>query len=395
MTIDRVESFVLVHKMERGRGPSIANYRTRESVLVKITDSSGAVGWGETYASAGITQILHDLGQMLIGRDPLRAGELWALAWNSTESSTATSVVSIAIDDLRGKLLNMSVAGLYGGALRQRVRAYASSGGYYDGVDPKDSWPGEFAELTDMGFTAIKMRVGRYPIAHELAEIEKLRAAYPDLDFMADGNAAYTLPRAIEMGRGLARMKFKWFEEPIPQSPGGSSDYAGYERLRVALDLPFAGGEGLVTRGEVREFVMRHAVDIIQPDVAMCGGVGESLFMADLARLYAVQYIPHAWGGALMIAATMQVLAALPDTTKSPASEKPLLEFDMTENPFREHLLTTPLRIARDGWLDIPTGPGLGVEVDERFVAKHAVDPAKAPVHTAYEAPKAPAAAAG
>jgi D-galactarolactone cycloisomerase len=389
MAIDRVETFVLVHQMSRGRGPSIANYTTRESVVVKISDSSGAAGWGETYASAGIIQILRDIGTMLVGRDPLRSGEIHTDAWNASQNPEATSVIAIAVDDLRGKLLNMPANGLYGGALRKRVRAYASSGGYFDGVDPKDSWPDEFAELTGMGFTAIKLRVGRYPIKHELDLIERLRADYPDLDFMADGNAAYTLPRALEMGRGLARLGFKWFEEPIPQT-----DYAGYERMRDALDLPLAGGEGLVTRGEIRNFLLRHAVDIIQPDVAMCGGIGESQFLADLARLYAVQYVPHAWGGALMLAATIQVLASLPDPTKSPASEKPYLEYDMTENPFRDHLLATPLAMGKDGWFDIPTGPGLGVEVDEAFVREHAVDPATAPVHTAYAAPKVPAAAA-
>ena len=78
---------------------------------------------------------------------------------------------------------------------------------------------------------------------------------------------------------------------------------------------------------------------------------------------------------------------------KSPASEKPWLEFDQTENPFREHLLATPQTMGTDGWFDIPTGPGLGVEVDEAFVARYAVDPAKAPVHTAYGAPKTPAGA--
>jgi D-galactarolactone cycloisomerase len=389
MTIERVETFVLVHKMERPRGPSIANYRSRESALVKITDSSGAFGWGETYAISGITAILADLGAMLIGRDPLRAREIWTDTWRASENSCAVSVVSIALDDLRGKLLGLSVAGLYGGAFRTRVRAYASSGGYFDGVDPKDSWPDEFAELTGMGFTAIKMRVGRYPIAHELGLIEKLRAEYPTLDFLADGNAAYTLPRALDMGRGLANFGFKWFEEPIPQT-----DYAGYERMRLALDLPLAGGEGLVTRGEVREFLGRHCADIIQPDVAMCGGVGESQFLADLARLDAVQYVPHMWGGALMVAATMQVLALLPDPTRSPAGDKPLLEYDQTENPFREHLLSTPFAMGKDGWFDIPTGPGLGVEVDEAFVKKHAIAPGMSASHTSYETPKAPAPAA-
>jgi D-galactarolactone cycloisomerase len=96
-----------------------------------------------------------------------------------------------------------------------------------------------------------------------------------------------------------------------------------------------------------------------------------------------------------MLAATIQVLASLPDPTKSPASEKPYLEYDMTENPFRDHLLATPLAMGKDGWFDIPSGPGLGVDVDEAFVREHAVDPATAPVHTAYAAPKVPAAVAG
>jgi D-galactarolactone cycloisomerase len=296
------------------------------------------------------------------------------------------SVVSAAIDDLRGKLLGIPAYGLYGGALRKRVRAYASSGGYFDGVDPKDSWPEEFAELTGAGFTAIKMRLGRYPIRHELALIENLRADYPELDFMADGNAAYTLPRAIEMGRGLARLGFRWWEEPIPQK-----DYAGYDRLRPALDLPLAGGEGTTERGELRQYLLKKNFDIVQPDVAMCGGIGESQFMADMARLYAVEYIPHMWGGALMVAATMQVLALVPDPTRSPATFAPLLEFDQTENPFRTDLLATPLRMGADGWFDIPSAPGLGVEVDEAFVRRMAIDPDLAPSHTAFETPTAAA----
>ena len=388
MAIDRVQTFVLVHQMSRGRGPSIANYTTRESVLLKISDSSGAVGWGETYASSGIVAILTAVGEMLIGRDPLRSGEIHAMTWNATANPEATSVVAIAIDDLRGKLLHMPAHGLYGGALRSRVRAYASSGGYFDGVDPKDRGPPEFAELTGMGFTAIKMRVGRYPIRHELSIIERLRADYPDLDFMADGNAAYTCRGRSRWARGLAELRVQVVRGAHPAVDRRRRRVRGL-RANARGAGPAAGRRrGTQTRGEVRNFLLRHAVDIIQPDVAMCGGIGESQFLADMARLYAIQYIPHAWGGALMLAATLQVLASLPDTTKSPASEKPLLEYDMTENPFRDSLLSTPLAMGKDGWFDIPTGPGLGVEVDEDFVAAHAVDPSRAPVHTAFEAPK-------
>src|SRR5687767_8490675 len=123
MTIDRVETFVLLHHMERGRGPSIANYRTRESMLVKISDSTGAFGWGETYVQAGLPTVLEELGTLLIGKDPLRAREIHTLSWNATANPFAVSVVSAAVDDLRGKLLGIPAYGLYGGALRKRVRA--------------------------------------------------------------------------------------------------------------------------------------------------------------------------------------------------------------------------------------------------------------------------------
>ena len=90
-------------------------------------------------------------------------------------------------------------------------------------------------------------------------------------------------------------------------------------------------------------------------------------FIGDLARLHAIEFVPHMWGGAVMVAATLQVLALTPDPTRSPAAAAPLLEYDLTENPFRTDLLATPL-VMRDGWFDIPTGPGLGVEVDESYV---------------------------
>ena len=364
MTVERVECFALLHTMERPRGPSIWIYKERSAAIVKITDSGGLVGWGETYLETGVFETLEAIGRLLIGRDPLRARENWTLAWQASQNSVAVSAISIALDDLRGKLLGLPIAGLYGGAFRDRVRAYASSGGYFGDTDPAETWPGEMQEHLSAGFTAIKLRLGRWPVSHELPLVEKIRAELPaSVELMADGNAAYTLPKAIDMGHGLARLGFRWWEEPIPQT-----DYAGYERLHAALpDVALAGGEGTETRGQARAYLGRNLFDIIQPDVSIVGGVGEMQFVADLARLHAVEFVPHMWGGALMVAATLQVLAITPDPTRSPSTPAPLLEYDQTENPFREHLLVTPFRM-EDGWFRIPTGPGLGVEVDEAFV---------------------------
>ena len=199
----------------------------------------------------------------------------------------------------------------------------------------------------------------------------RLREAFPTLELMADGNAAYTLRQALEVGRHLHDLAFRWFEEPMP-----TTDYAGYERLRDALPLALAGGESIQSRGQARDLVDRRAVDIIQPDVSICGGIGEALVIAGMARLAAIETHPHACNGALGLAATLQVLGAIPDPNRLPA-DAPLLEHDFGPNPARTDLLATPLEF-RDGWFTIPAGPGLGVEVDEDFVRREAVQHAPA-----------------
>ena len=114
---------------------------------------------------------------------------------------------------------------------------------------------------------------------------------------------------------------------------------------------------------------MRRAFDIIQPDVSLCGGIAECLFVAEMARLWGIACNPHCWGGALVIAATLHVLALLPDASWARTTETPMLELDVYENPFRDRLVTRPVEVL-DGHVAVPAGPGLGVEIDEDVV-KH------------------------
>jgi D-galactarolactone cycloisomerase len=371
--IERAEWFVLKHAMSAPRGPSIWTYRSRECVLLKLTDSEGISGWGETYLEPGVVSALAGATEAVVGRDPRAANVIWRDAAAASGNSLAVSVISIALDDLRARQLAIPLAGLYGGAVRTRVRAYASSAGYeVDGereIDPAETWRRDLPALAAEGFTAIKLRVGRHPVKHELSAIEAAVSKLPPgVELMADGNAAYTVPQAIEMGHGLERLGFVWFEEPAPQD-----GYAGYERIHDALDIALAGGEGTTDRRQARALLERGIFDIIQPDVSICGGVGEAQFMAGLAQVRGIGYVPHMWGGAIMLAATLQVLALLPDPTRSPATFAPLLEYDTTENPFRTDLLTRPLSMV-DGWFEIPDGPGLGVEPDEAQVRQRAVE---------------------
>jgi D-galactarolactone cycloisomerase len=367
VTIERVEAFLLDFPLERRRSFSTGGNDSRGAALVRVTDTDGAVGWGETYSlPAGIPK-LAELGRLLIGRDPDDAAGNWALIWGTAGGDGfATGAVSIALDDLRGRRRGVPVSALYGGARRTRARAYASSEGYVPGQSVEAAWLAEAQRAVDAGFTGFKLRIGRESVREEIAAATAVRRAHPDLELMADGNGAYTARQAIDVGRALHELDFAWLEEPLP-----TAHYAGYERLRDALPLALSGGESAQSRGEGIGLVDRGAFDIIQPDVSICGGIGEAAVIAGAARLAGIETQPHACNGAIGLAASLQLLAVLPDPVRLPGAS-PMLEHDFGPNPARTDLLATPL-LMRDGWFDIPTGPGLGIDVDEGFVRDRAV----------------------
>jgi len=190
-----------------------------------------------------------------------------------------------------------------------------------------------------------------------------------EIRLLTDGNGAFTLPDAVKFGKELEKLDFYCFEEPLPQG----LNYAGYDVLAESLDICLAGGEGLDSRSTARDHIVKRSFDMIQPDVILCGGVGEVLFIAEMARLWSVQCVPHCWSGAIGIAATLQVLSLLPDWTFGFSSDQPMLEHDLLENPFREELTAKPFQIDRQGYVAVPTGPGLGIEVNEEIVKKYLV----------------------
>jgi D-galactarolactone cycloisomerase len=375
MKIAQVETLLLRHRLPRATGPSIQLYDTRESLLVKISTDAGLVGWGETSDIAGARAVIREVcAPLLVGQDPRDHRRLWRRMWNATLGhGFAVGACDIALHDLWGKATGQSIGQLYGGALRERVPAYASALSYVEGRDPADIWQDEAAALVEAGFRAIKMRIGRFPPHHELPLIERLRDSLPaEVRLLADGNAAYTLPTAIRVGRALERIGLHWFEEPIPQITPTQADYAGYDTLAGHLDIPIASGEILQSRGAFKALIDARKADIVQPDVTICGGIGECLFVADIARLAAIPCIPHCWGGAVAVAAAVHVLSLLPDPTGGPNAETPMLEYDATENPMRTELLAEPLAV-RGGYVQVPRGPGLGITVDEDAVRHYQI----------------------
>jgi D-galactarolactone cycloisomerase len=371
--ITAVKTFLLRTQLKHPFGVSISVPLdcTRSTLLVKIETDAGVDGWGETAPIAGTQGAIKDLAGRLIGESPLAYRRLLRRLWGRVFSNAlAVGALELALNDVRGKVLGKPVAELFGGRLRERVPAYASAMNYREGVEPEDHFPQEAEALVKEGFKALKMRLGRYPVRRERRVAAQVRQVVgPGVRLMADGNAAYTMQGALAMGDALHELDYSFWEEPLPQDP----DYAGYEILRAKLRIPLSGGEVIPDRTTAKRLLERAAFDVINPDISLCGGISEALFIAELAALSQVQCVPHCWGGAILIAGTLHFLSLLPDPHWGRPTDTPLLELDRSENPWRTEITDRTFVVDREGFVTVPTAPGLGIQVDEERVKRYQV----------------------
>jgi D-galactarolactone cycloisomerase len=172
-----------------------------------------------------------------------------------------------------------------------------------------------------------------------------------------DANCAWDAATAIQVGKAIERANVAWYEEPL-----APSNLEGYREVRQAVAIPVSGGEGSAGLYAFRDLIQSRAVDIVQPDIVICGGATTLQQVQVLADANHVRLIPHCWGSAIAFAASLHYLATIPDGAPSITPTEPLLEFDRSENPLREDLLTEPLR-QQGGYLPVPQGPGLGIEI--------------------------------
>jgi D-galactarolactone cycloisomerase len=220
------------------------------------------------------------------------------------------------------------------------------------------------------GFPAVKLKVG-FGVIEDAALIRACRDAVgPKTGLMLDANHGYDVSEAIEFGRRVADCDIGWFEEPVVPE-----DLAGYAEVRRGQPIPVAGGETWFTRWNFRDVLTARAVDIVQPDICAVGGLSEAKKVADMAAAFGVRCVPHVWGTGVGLATALQLLAVLPHNPPRHTPLEPLLEFDRSEHPFRQAVLTTPIEHA-GGVVRVPEGPGLGIAIDrtalERFASKPA-----------------------
>jgi D-galactarolactone cycloisomerase len=356
------EVLTLSHRLTRTRLFGTGQNLTRDSVIVRLEDGDGVVGWGETYLAPGAVDSATAMTDRLLGRDPDDAAA--GLTAEPAPHRWALGAVTMALDDLRARRRGIPVSDLYGERLRSSVRAYASSRGYLDGESPEAAWSDEAAASWSAGFRAMKLRIGRYRLDDELVAIERVVTGAPALTWMADGNGAFDLAQSRRLGAALEALGFRWLEEPLP-----TNDYRAYAPLARELTIPLAGGEILESARDAAPYLRGGSFDLVQPDASICGGIGGVLEIAAAAADAGRWTIPHACAGAISLAATLQALAVLPVAADAPPWAEPILEHDVGENPIRTDILAEPLTLD-DGWMAIPNGPGLGVEVDEEAIRR-------------------------
>ena len=353
--------------------------RQRSATLVEVLTDAGITGWGEAFAQGleppeiAAAVIEHALKPLVLGADPRDTEVLWHRMYHMTRDYgrkgsvvAGISAVDIALWDIAGKFHNVPVYRLLGGAFRTRVQPYAT--GFY-----RIRGQGEAARLAEealrhfeAGFTLMKVKLG-YGVEDDIACMQAIGRAIQGkpVTLMVDTNHAYGRADAVRLGRALEEYRLRWYEEPVVPE-----DIGGYVEMRQKLSMPIAGGENEHTLYGFRELFAAGAVDVAQPDLGSCGGISAGRHIAALAQSFGVQVNPHVWGSAIAQAASLQLLAALPVAHHSLFAAEPVLEYDRSSHPFRRELITQPIELT-DGWVQIPDGPGLGVEVDRAVIDKY------------------------
>lgn len=373
MKIKSIESFIVSDKLKESFYFSQWEYSERRICIVKVTSDTGHVGWGEGYGPAGVIKAgINFLTPFLIGQNPLETETIWSIMYRRTLDFarrgilvSALSSIDVALWDLKGKILEQPVHLLLGGKKRDMITPYATGMYFMNGGKLSDILSKEAKQYAELGYKAMKMKVG-LTIEEDIENVKQVREAIgPNIHLMIDANHAYNLREAVQLANAVEKYDIGWFEEPI--SP---EYYEQYAELRTKTSIPIAGGECEYLRFGFQTLLQSKSVDIIQPDICATGGLTEAKRIATLASVYGVEVVPHTWGTGIAISAALHFVCNLdtvPGRLKTPNC---YIEYDRTENRLREELAITDM-VAKNGEIKISDKPGLGFEFNEDALHKY------------------------
>ena len=365
--------------------PPAPGWGGRYWILVKVTTDTGITGWGECYASSvgpeAMVHVIRDVfARHMAGENPENIELMFRRAYSSgfTQRPDLTvmgafSGLEIACWDILGKDRDSPVHALLGGRMNDRIRAYTY---LYPMSHHKMSefWvsPEMNAEAAAAyvarGYTALKfdpagpytIRGGHMPamsdITRSVAFCRAIREAVGDrADLLFGTHGQFNTGGAIRLGQALEPYSPLWYEEPTP--PDNIEDMA---RVARGVRIPIATGERMTTKAEFGAVLRAGAAEILQPALGRAGGIWEMKKVAAMAEAFNAQMAPHLYAGPIEWAANLHLAASIPN----------ILMCETIETDFHDRLIKGAIRV-EEGYITPPSGPGLGIEVDEDLARAH------------------------
>jgi galactonate dehydratase len=347
-------------------------------LLVKVETSDGLSGWGECYTQSDRDQAIlahvRQLTRYLVGRDAshIRHFTHWAYhdfagKRGAMDFWSAVSGLEQALWDLAGKRLGVPVVTLLGGPCRERIRVYAN--GWYSGARTPDAYAAKATETVARGFTALKFdpfpgpwrtHISRDAERQVVETVRAVREAVgPTIDLLIECHRRLAPMHAVRVAGMLEPFDPFWYEEPV-----SARDLGALAECRREIRMPIVTGEELYTRWEFRDVFERRAADIINPDVCNVGGIEELREIAAMAEAYHVVVSPHNYNSTTVgLAATLQVSAAIPNFL--------ITEYFVNFEARGREVTVSPFEV-EDGYIRVPTAPGLGLELREDVLNRYA-----------------------
>ncbi|MEH7274785.1 galactonate dehydratase [Neobacillus vireti] len=346
-------------------------------LFLKIETDEGIVGWGEPVIegrAATVKACVEELMEYLIGKDPLRIEDHWNMMYRSgfyrggPIIMSAIAGIDQALWDIKGKYFNAPVYQLLGGACRDSIKVYSWIGG------DRPSDVGEAAKrVVDVGFTAVKMNgteelqyVDSYEkidqVLERIAAVREAAGQYVGIGI--DFHGRVHKPMAKILAKELEQFRPMFIEEPVL-----SENNEALKEIALHTSIPIATGERMFSRWDFKSVLADGYVDIIQPDLSHAGGITECKKIASMAEAYDVALAPHCPLGPIALAACLQVDA----TAHNAFIQEQSLGIHYNQgSDLLDYIVDKSVFEYKDGFVSIPQGPGLGIEINEEFVRKQA-----------------------
>jgi galactonate dehydratase len=345
-------------------------------LFVKLETDAGLHGWGEAYTQSdrdrAIEIHIQQLGRYAVGRDPFQIKHFTHTAYTDFAAKRgamdvycAISALEQAMWDIAGKATGQPVYNLLGGPCRSRIRVYAN--GWSGGARTPDEYAQKAAAIVGRGFTALKFDPFPGPwrayVGHEVEReaVERVRAVReavgPEVEILVEVHRRLAPMHAVRVARQMEACRPFWYEEPV-----SARDLDGLAEARSQISIPVVTGEELYTKREFRPVLEKHAADILNPDVCCCGGVLELREIAAMAEPYHVAVSPHNYNSTTVgLAATLHAAAGMPNFL--------ITEYFVNFEAVGAEIAVEPFQV-EGGYVTLPAGPGLGIELDENALAQ-------------------------